>query len=133
MVDLLEMAVNRDAAWEVVVGADHDTGEAHLVVVDLARQVDLAAEAAFDRADHMGSKVAVAFVDSAFPPDDCRPNCSQVRVAVVQGQEEGFGRGLPIVDQADRQSYQQADMLADAHPAEVVPSLDWEDRSLAGL
>ena len=130
---LSEMAVNRDAALEEVVEAGRDTDEGHLVVVDLAREADLAAEAPFDLAAHMGSKAVVAFVGFAFRPDDCHPSCSQVRVAVVQGQEEGFGRDHPTVDLAGRQSYQQADMLADAHPAEVVQSLDWEARSLAGL
>jgi hypothetical protein len=133
VVGLLETAVNRDAALEEVVEAGRDTDEGHLVVVDLAREADLAAEAPFDLAAHTDSKIVVAFVDFASLPNDCRPSCFQVREAAVQGLEEGFVRDHPIVDLAGRQSYQQADMLADEHPAEVVQSLGWEGRSLAAL
>ena len=130
---LSEMVANHDAVWEAAVEAGRDIDEGHLVVVDLALEEDLAAEAPFDLAARMGSKVVVAFVDSAFQLDDCRPSCSQVLVAAVLDQEVDFGRDHPTVDLEAPQSYQLADMLADARPAEGVHPLDWAYRWLADL
>lgn len=87
----------------------------------------------FDRAAHMDSLVAAAFVGSAFQLDDPLPSCSLVRVAAVQDLVEDFEHGHPTVDLVDLRWYQQADTLEDERPVAAVLLLGLADRSLVGL